>query len=131
MTGAADDARLLADRAATSCIYDLPVTLDSGPDGLPRSAAVVATTSPLVLESLVGRIKVPDPIAVQISRNSKTADTIPFAWNPSYPARIGVMPREGTNADIRWFDIEPCYVFHPLNAYDDADQVVLDVVRHP
>ena len=24
----------------------------------------------------------------------------------------------------------PCYVFHPLNAHDDGDQVVLDVVRY-
>ena len=28
------------------------------------------------------------------------------------------MPREGDNADVRWFDVEPCFVFHPLNAYD-------------
>jgi carotenoid cleavage dioxygenase len=41
------------------------------------------------------------------------------------------MPREGTAADIRWFEVQPCYVFHPLNAYDDDDRVVLDVVRHP
>ncbi len=41
------------------------------------------------------------------------------------------MPREGANADVRWFDVEPCYVFHPMNAYDDGDTVVLDVVRHP
>jgi carotenoid cleavage dioxygenase len=27
--------------------------------------------------------------------------------------------------------VEPCYVFHPLNAYDDGDKVVVDVVRHP
>ena len=33
---------------------------------------------------------------------------------------------------MRWFDIEPCYVFHPLNAYDlDDGSVVLDAVRHP
>jgi carotenoid cleavage dioxygenase-like enzyme len=25
----------------------------------------------------------------------------------------------------------PCYVFHPLNAYDDGDNVVLKIVRHP
>ena len=31
---------------------------------------------------------------------------------------------------MRWFDVEPCYVFHPMNAYDDGDTVVLDVVRH-
>ena len=41
------------------------------------------------------------------------------------------MPRDGGNADVRWFDVEPCYVFHPMNAYDEADTIVLDVVRHP
>ena len=59
---------------------------------------------------------------------------MPFAWDPSYPARIGVMPRNGGNADIRWFEIEPCYVFHPLNAYtedtDGSEVLVLDVVRY-
>jgi len=55
----------------------------------------------------------------------------PYTWNESYGARVGVLPREGTDADVRWVDIDPCYVFHPLNAYDDGDAVVLDVVRHP
>ena len=41
------------------------------------------------------------------------------------------MPRDGGNADVQWFDVEPCYVFHPMNAYDDGDTIVLDVVRHP
>jgi len=57
--------------------------------------------------------------------------SIPYAWDPDYAARIGLLPREGDAADVRWFDVEPCYVFHPLNAYDDGDRVVLDVVRHP
>ena len=56
---------------------------------------------------------------------------MPYRWAPERQARVGVMPREGTAAEIRWFDVNACYVFHPLNAYDDADQVVLDVVRHP
>jgi carotenoid cleavage dioxygenase len=59
------------------------------------------------------------------------AGRFPFAWKPDYGARLGVMPRAGGDADVRWFDIEPCYVFHPLNAYDDADKVVVDVSRHP
>src|SRR5581483_10780168 len=55
----------------------------------------------------------------------------PFSWQPeTYGARVGVMPRSGGGADVRWFDVEPCYVFHPLNAYDDGDRVVVDVVRH-
>src|SRR4029078_13316483 len=41
------------------------------------------------------------------------------------------MRRDGDNSDVRWFDVEPCYVFHPMNAYDDGDTIVLDVVRHP
>jgi carotenoid cleavage dioxygenase len=55
--------------------------------------------------------------------------TMPFRWSDDYAARVGVMPRTGTNADVRWFEIEPCYVFHTLNAYDDGDEVVLDVCR--
>jgi carotenoid cleavage dioxygenase len=55
----------------------------------------------------------------------------PYRWDPAYQARVGVLPREGTADAIRWFDVEPCYVFHALNAYDDGDTVVLDVVRHP
>ena len=45
----------------------------------------------------------------------------PAAWTPDYGARVGVMPRDGGNADVRWFDVELCYVFHSLNAYDLPD----------
>jgi carotenoid cleavage oxygenase len=55
----------------------------------------------------------------------------PAEWKPDYGARVGVMPRDGGNADVRWFDVELCYVFHPLNAYDDDGRVVIDVSRHP
>jgi len=40
------------------------------------------------------------------------------------------MPREGKAEEIKWFDIAPCYVFHPMNAYEDGDTVVLDVARY-
>ena len=55
----------------------------------------------------------------------------PAAWKPDYGARVGVMPRDGGDADVRWSDVELCYVYHPLNAYDDGDRVVVDVVRWP
>jgi carotenoid cleavage dioxygenase len=59
---------------------------------------------------------------------------LPYSWNEDYGARIGLLPRDGKDdgSDVRWVDIEPCYVFHPLNAYDlDDGRVVLDAVRHP
>jgi carotenoid cleavage dioxygenase len=55
----------------------------------------------------------------------------PYRWDPDYTPRIGVLPMEADADAIRWFEVEPCYVFHPLNAYEDGDRIVLDVVRHP
>jgi carotenoid cleavage dioxygenase len=54
---------------------------------------------------------------------------MPIRWDDDYPARLGVMPRNGTDAEVRWFDINPCYVFHPMNSYEDGDTIVLDVAR--
>jgi carotenoid cleavage dioxygenase len=60
------------------------------------------------------------------------AGTMPYRWSDDYGARVGVMPRGGTSAEVRWFDVAPCYVFHPLNAYEDDDStIVVDVVRYP
>ena len=58
--------------------------------------------------------------------------SLPYVWKPEYGARVGLLPREGSVEQIVWAELEPCFVFHPLNAYEDASgQVVLDVVRHP
>jgi carotenoid cleavage dioxygenase len=54
---------------------------------------------------------------------------MPFHWDSAYRARLGVMPRTGTDADVQWFDIDPCYVFHPMNAYEDGASIVIDVAR--
>jgi len=54
---------------------------------------------------------------------------LPYRWDPEYPARVGLLPREADTDDVRWFDVEPCYVFHPLNAYDDGDRVLIDLCR--
>jgi carotenoid cleavage oxygenase len=57
---------------------------------------------------------------------------LPYAWHPEYGARVGLLPRNGGAEDVIWREIEPCFVFHPLNAYEDGDgRVVVDVVRHP
>ncbi len=54
---------------------------------------------------------------------------LPIVWDESYGARLGVMPRNGTDADVTWYEIEPCYVFHPFNAYEDGNKIVIDVSR--
>ncbi len=61
------------------------------------------------------------------------ADTngFPIQWSDDYGARLGVMPRDGSNADVVWYDIDPCYVYHPVNAYEDGDRIIIDVCRIP
>ena len=52
-------------------------------------------------------------------------------WQPQHGARIGVIPRHGTADQVRWFDIDPCFVFHFLNAWDDGDTIVAYGCRMP
>jgi carotenoid cleavage dioxygenase-like enzyme len=60
---------------------------------------------------------------------------IPYRWDDHYGARLGVLRRDDPYGPVRWFDIDPCYVFHIANAYDVASSngncIVLDVVRYP
>ncbi|HEU0192191.1 MAG TPA: carotenoid oxygenase family protein [Mycobacterium sp.] len=111
--------------------YDLPVTFDARQVADATAPPGLRLATRLILNALIGRVRIPDPITARLPAGNNAERRMPYRWNPKYPARVGVMPRDGGSADIRWFDVEPCYVFHPMNAYDDGDTVVLDVVRHP
>eukprot|EP00897_Mesotaenium_endlicherianum_P005144 jgi/Mesen1/4658/ME000241S03696 len=37
-------------------------------------------------------------------------------------ARIGVLPRHGSAADMRWFTVKPGFVLHSLNAYEEEEE---------
>ena len=55
----------------------------------------------------------------------------PYNWNGEHEARVGLMPRHGTQADIVWRPVPRAYVFHVANAYDAPDgRVVLDVCAY-
>lgn len=54
----------------------------------------------------------------------------PYRWNEEHQARIGLLPREGTAAEIIWCPIEPCYIFHIANAFEHEGKVIADVVIH-
>jgi carotenoid cleavage dioxygenase len=59
--------------------------------------------------------------------------SFPYRWQDNYQSRVGLLPREGDSTEVVWHDVEPCYVFHVMNAYDEpgGKGIVLDVVRHP
>jgi len=53
----------------------------------------------------------------------------PYAWDPGKGSCVGVMKRGGSARDIRWFRGEACFVFHVMNAWDDGDRIVADVMQ--
>ena len=58
--------------------------------------------------------------------------TLPYRWDDEYTPRVGLVPRAGKAEDTIWIEVDPCYIFHALNAYDDEDgTIVVDLVRHP
>ncbi|MHC9294212.1 carotenoid oxygenase family protein [Mycobacterium sp. LTG2003] len=116
-------------------IYDLPVALDFSGQMTSRPTKAAARW----LSRFASHHAAPDFVVRAVIRASENGGTsalgaFPYRWAPERQARIGVFPRAGTAADIRWFEVDPCYVFHPLNAYDESgpegERIVLDVVRH-
>jgi carotenoid cleavage dioxygenase-like enzyme len=53
----------------------------------------------------------------------------PYAWEPEKGAYVGVMKRNGSAGDIVWFRAENCYVFHIMNAWEDGDRIIADVMQ--
>jgi 8'-apo-carotenoid 13,14-cleaving dioxygenase len=57
--------------------------------------------------------------------------SFPYKWNPAHKARVGLLPREGSNDDVIWCDVDPCHIFHPANAYETSEgTVIFDACVH-
>jgi 8'-apo-carotenoid 13,14-cleaving dioxygenase len=106
-----------------------------GADGnVRRSVNVPVPVSPMVHDCAITEryfvlLDLPVVFAPEVIERG---GSFPYLWKPENGARVGLLPREGDADDVVWSEVDPCYVFHPMNAYDDADgRVVLDVARHP
>jgi carotenoid cleavage dioxygenase len=49
----------------------------------------------------------------------------PWRWDTDHGARIGVLPRSGTDSDVCWYDVELSHLSHAVNAFDDDGGIVL------
>ncbi|MBV8074843.1 MAG: carotenoid oxygenase family protein [Planctomycetaceae bacterium] len=101
-----------AGRAATVARIDLPQT--------PMVHDVAFTASSIVVLDL------PVTYQPEAARTGR-----PWLWDERKDARVGLLPRDGDVGRLRWFEAPRCFVFHLLNAYDDGDRTIVDVVRHP
>ena len=71
------------------------------------------------------------PLVFNLDIALKGESDMPYRWSDEYGARFGVMRRDDPFGPVRWFDIDPCYVFHVANAHDDGNSIVLQAVRYP
>lgn len=53
------------------------------------------------------------------------------AFHREVPSRYGVIPRYGTQEQIKWFEFEPGYVLHMVNAWEDGDWITMDGCFQP
>ena len=70
----------------------------------------------------------PDVVDVEIATGVVTVkDGKPWRIG----ARLGVLRRDDPHGEVRWFEIDPCYVFHVANAYDNERRITVQAVRYP
>ena len=95
---------------------------------LTRSETFRAPYAAMVHDFMVTRDHVIFPIMPLTGSMERAMSGAPvYAWEPEMGTHIGIMPRNGTVADMRWFKGDPAYVFHPMNAHTVGDKVVCDV----
>ncbi|MEM9744356.1 MAG: carotenoid oxygenase family protein [Pseudomonadota bacterium] len=80
------------------------------------------------------------PHDMAFSRNYSILIDLPLFWDPellergihvnryypNLPTRFAVVPRFGSEQEIRWFEADPTYVLHWMNAWEDGDELILD-----
>lgn len=80
------------------------------------------------------------PHDLGITKNYTILHDLPFFFDPELlkkgqrkvtfyrdmPARFGIVPRNGDNSTIKWFEGTPCHILHLANCYEDGDEIVMD-----
>jgi len=67
------------------------------------------------------------PITFDFARAAQGGSAL--AWEPENGSRIGIVPRMGSDADVKWFKIDNCMVFHVANSWEEGDEVILQASR--
>ena len=92
-------------------VHQAEITLD-GPR-LQHDIAITERYSVLMDMSMMW-----DPDALAVGR-------VRLGFFPDKPTRFGIIPRYGTDADVRWFEAGAMFMYHTVNAWEEGDEVVL------
>jgi len=65
------------------------------------------------------------PLIYDLQLMMKIGRAIPV-FKKDMPSRFGVIPRFGGPEDVKWFEANPCYIYHTINAWEEGDEIVMD-----
>ncbi|HCP45028.1 MAG TPA: hypothetical protein DIU15_03250 [Deltaproteobacteria bacterium] len=51
-------------------------------------------------------------------------------WEPHRPAYLGILSRKGPTYSPRWLPMDPCFMWHTLNMYQEDRSLHIDLVRY-
>lgn len=99
---------------------------------LTRSVDIEAPYPSMMHDFVTTRERVVFPVFPAAFRIENMAEGRNFlSWEPDLGSHLGVMPRAGGSDDVVWLPMDPCYVFHFLNAHDEGERVVVEASRYP
>jgi carotenoid cleavage dioxygenase-like enzyme len=68
------------------------------------------------------------PATLRLERAARGESVL--GWEPELGTHVGVMPRDGGNDDVVWFETDPCFAFHPMNARTEGRRVVAEMAQY-
>ncbi len=69
------------------------------------------------------------PVTLRLEKMAEGGEVL--NWEPDLGTHIGVFPRHGGNADVKWFRSDPSFAFHPMNAHTNGGRIVAEMAQYP
>ena len=116
--------------------FEVPASPDDGSPAKPRVIGSLPVREPAYMHSfglterwlvLAEFPLVVNPLALALSGRPYIEN---YRWKPERGTRFTLVDR-ATGKAVKGFHTEACFAFHHVNAYDDGEQVVVDVCTYP
>ncbi len=70
------------------------------------------------------------PLFYDMELMAKIGKAVPV-FRKDLPSRFAIIPRFGKSEDVRWFEAEPCYIYHTINCWEEGDEIIMDCCINP
>jgi carotenoid cleavage dioxygenase-like enzyme len=113
-----------------SKLVDYGVTNKAG--DVTRRDRFAAPYAAMIHDFMVTRNYVMFPVAPLTGDPARAVKGMPpLAWEPAKGAFVGVMKRNADVDSIHWFEIEPKFFLHTMNAWEDGEKIHCEVTEFP